>query len=57
MPDAPFKRLPICFPNVHLEVMKLTREEMEQVQRTGWLREVAFRTTPSTTKVRGVWWW
>lgn len=32
-------------------MMKLTPEQMDQVKETGWLREVAFKTTPDVTKV------
>ncbi|PNW70619.1 hypothetical protein CHLRE_17g727350v5 [Chlamydomonas reinhardtii] len=31
--------------------MKLTPEQMDQVKETGWLREVAFKTTPDVTKL------
>ena len=51
-PAAPFRRRPIYFPDFTIEMLKLDKERMHQVQETGWTREVAFRTTPNVTKVR-----
>ena len=53
--DAPVRRIPICFPNITLQLMKLADDEMKQIKETGWLREVAFKTTPDVTKVRAAW--
>ncbi|KAG2449679.1 hypothetical protein HYH02_005208 [Chlamydomonas schloesseri] len=50
-PQPPERRIPICFPNITLQMMKLTDEQLEQVKETGWLREVAFKTTPEVTKL------
>lgn len=52
MPSAPFERPPICFPDFHLQLVKLTPEQIEEIRKTGWLREAIFKTKPSTTKVR-----
>lgn len=48
---APARRICISFPNITLQLLKLTPEQVEQVRQTGWLREVAFKTTPNVTKV------
>ncbi|KXZ51536.1 hypothetical protein GPECTOR_12g499 [Gonium pectorale] len=47
----PARRLPICFPTLTLQMLKLPPEQLEQLRETGWLREVAFRTTPEVTKL------
>lgn len=49
-PKAPARRIPICFPDFTLQLMKLTDAEVKQVEKTGWLREAAFKTTPNMTK-------
>lgn len=54
MPSAPFERPPICFPDIQLQLIKLTPEQIEEIRNTGWLREAIFKTKPSTTKVSGV---
>jgi hypothetical protein len=46
------RRIPICFPDFSIEMLKLPPEQLKQIEETGWLREVAFRTTPNVTKVR-----
>nr|8A22_Ar Chain Ar, uL23m [Polytomella magna]8APN_Ar Chain Ar, uL23m [Polytomella magna]8APO_Ar Chain Ar, uL23m [Polytomella magna] len=46
-----FRRLPICFPDIKLTLMKLEEHQLEQIKQTGWLREAAFKTTPNTTKL------
>lgn len=51
-PKAPARRIPICFPDFTLQLLKLSTKELEQVKKTGWLREAAFKTTPNMTKVR-----
>lgn len=33
------------------QMMKLSDEALDQVQQTGWTREVAFKTTPNVTKL------
>lgn len=47
----PARRLPICFPELTLTMMRLSPEQLQQVRETGWLREVVFRTTPNVTKL------
>ncbi len=34
------------------QMMRLPDAAVEEIRRTGWTREVAFRTTPNVTKVR-----
>ncbi|MEW5298087.1 MAG: hypothetical protein WDW38_003625 [Sanguina aurantia] len=51
MPSAPFERPPICFPDIQLQLIKLTPEQIEDIRNTGWLREAIFKTKPSTTKL------
>lgn len=46
-----WRRLPTYFPNITLHMMKLSPENLQTLQQTGYLREVAFRTTPNVTKV------
>ncbi len=46
------RRIPICFPNITLQMMKLRDKQLAQLRETGWLREVAFKTTPDVTKAR-----
>ena len=48
----PSRRIPICFPDFTLEVLKLPKEQLDQIEASGWLPEVAFRTSPNVTKVR-----
>jgi len=51
-PKPPFRRHPIFFPDVPLQILKtLSEEEFKQLKETGWLREVAFKTAPHVTKV------
>ncbi|GIL71311.1 hypothetical protein Vretimale_2835 [Volvox reticuliferus] len=47
----PPRRIPICFPNITLQMLKLRDKQLAQLRETGWLREVAFRTTPEVTKL------
>jgi len=56
VPRPPFYRPPIYFPNVRLQMMKLSDEQLRQVRETGWTREVAFKTAPGVTKleIKGV---
>lgn len=51
VPRPPFYRPPIYFPDVSLQMLRLNDEQIQQVKETGWLREVAFKTTPNVTKV------
>uniref|UniRef100_A0A7S2VVV2 Large ribosomal subunit protein uL23c n=1 Tax=Chlamydomonas chlamydogama TaxID=225041 RepID=A0A7S2VVV2_9CHLO len=51
MPRAPFRRAPIYFPDVRLQMLKPSPEVLKQIKETGWAREVAFRTTPNMTKL------
>lgn len=44
-------RLPICFPQASLQLLRLSKDELAQVQQDGWLREAVFRVAPSVTKV------
>jgi hypothetical protein len=44
--------MPSFFPNFPLRLLPLGEAQLEQVKRTGWLPEAAFRTTPNTTKAR-----
>lgn len=53
-PKAPFVRDPIFFPDITLQMMRLPDRVLDEIRRTGWTREVAFKTTPNVTKV-GVW--
>lgn len=46
-----WKRLPTYLVNMTMRMMPLTREQLKQVNETGWLREVVFRTTPNVNKV------
>ncbi|KAG2490481.1 hypothetical protein HYH03_011110 [Edaphochlamys debaryana] len=50
-PGPPERRIPICFPNMTLQMLKLPEDQLKFLRRTGWLREVAFRTTPDVTKL------
>ncbi|GLC37267.1 hypothetical protein PLESTB_001142000 [Pleodorina starrii] len=45
------RRIPICFPTITLQMLKLRDKQMAQLRETGWLREVAFKTTPDVTKL------
>lgn len=47
-----WRRLPTWFPNLRLQMLPLTDEQKAAVAATGWLREVAFKCEPRTTKVR-----
>jgi hypothetical protein len=46
-----WRRLPTYFPNLRLQMLPLTAEQKALLGDTGWLREVAFRCEPKTTKV------
>lgn len=53
VPLPPFHRPPIYFPDITLQVLKtLSDEEFKQLRETGWVREVAFKTTPNVSRVR-----
>ena len=56
VPRPPFYRPPIYFPDIRLQMLKLTDEQRQQIKVTGWTREVAFKTTPNVTKleIKGV---
>lgn len=56
VPRPPFYRPPIYFPDIRLQMLKLTDEQRQQIKETGWTREVAFKTTPNMTKleIKGV---
>ena len=47
-----WRRLPCYFPNIDLRMLPLPDAELNVVKKTGWLRKVAFRTTPNVSKVR-----
>ncbi|KAF5843641.1 hypothetical protein DUNSADRAFT_10816 [Dunaliella salina] len=50
-PKPPFRRHPIYFPDLPLQILKrLSDQEFKQLKETGWLREVAFKTAPHVTK-------
>ncbi|GLI59286.1 hypothetical protein VaNZ11_001139 [Volvox africanus] len=49
--QMPPRRIPICFPNITLQMLKLRDKQLAQLRETGWLREVAFRTAPEVTKL------
>lgn len=46
-----WRRLPTYLPNLQLKLLPLKGEQLKQLQETGWLKEVAFRTTPNVNKV------
>ncbi|CAD7700782.1 unnamed protein product [Ostreobium quekettii] len=48
---GPWRRLPTYFPNISLYMLPLMEKELEAVKKTGWLRKVAFRTTPNVSKL------
>ncbi|CAD7702337.1 unnamed protein product [Ostreobium quekettii] len=48
---GPWRRLPTYFPNISLHMLPLMEQELEAVKKTGWLRKVAFRTTPNVSKL------
>ena len=47
-----FRRLPTYFPNFPLKLIPLTEAQQKIYEKTGFLRELAFRTIPSVNKVR-----
>jgi len=49
--STPLRRSPIYFPNLSLQLLPLPHDKMEEIKTTGWTREVAFKTSPSTTKL------
>ncbi|GAX73428.1 hypothetical protein CEUSTIGMA_g880.t1 [Chlamydomonas eustigma] len=51
LPRPPFYRPPIYFPEVTLQMMKISEEQKKQIHETGWTREVAFKTQPHVTKL------
>ena len=50
VPRPPYYRPPIYFPDVTLQMMKPSNEQLNEIKATGWTREVAFKTTPNVTK-------
>lgn len=47
-----FRRLPSYLPNIYLRLLPLSEAEQKVFEKTGFLRKLTFRTTPSTNKVR-----
>ncbi|GAB4817440.1 hypothetical protein N2152v2_004486 [Parachlorella kessleri] len=45
-----FRRLPTYFPNFPLKLIPLTEAQQKVYEKTGFLRELAFRTIPSVNK-------
>ncbi|GFR45596.1 hypothetical protein Agub_g6992 [Astrephomene gubernaculifera] len=50
-PEPPATRLPICFPTLSLQLLRMPDEQLAQLRETGWVREAAFKTTPDVTKL------
>ena len=50
------KRLPTLLANFELQLLPLSAESSEQLEKHGWCREAAFRTKPHATKyeIRGI---
>lgn len=51
VPRPPFYRPPIYFPNITLQMLKLSEQQRKMIKETGWAREVAFKTSPNVTKL------
>lgn len=49
--QRPKVRHPIFFPDITLQMIRITPEQLEQIRATGWTREAVFKTTPNVTKV------
>ncbi|PNH07547.1 hypothetical protein TSOC_005989, partial [Tetrabaena socialis] len=50
-PAPPERRIPICFPRMTLQMLRLGEQQVALLKERGWLREVAFKTSPHVTKL------
>ena len=46
------RRLPAFLPNLSLKLLPLSQAQQEIYDKTGFLRDLTFKTTPQATKVR-----
>lgn len=49
--DMVWRRLPSFLPNISLKPLPLSEAQQKAFQATGFLKEIAFKTAPSTSKV------
>lgn len=46
-----WRRLPAYLPNIQLKLLPLSEAQQQVFEKTGFLKEIAFKTAPSVSKV------